>query len=157
ADIARIGDALDITARLTGAVVTITVVGVIMCGTSLTLGLVVLIGVPLLLAAIGPLLKPLHHRQHRYRDQQTELTERATDIVAGLRVLRGIGGEASFLRRYREESQRVRGAGVRVAQVESLLESAEILLPGLFVVTVVWLGARMAITGQITPGQLVAF
>ena len=31
------------------------------------------------------------------------------------------------------------------------------LLPGIFVVTVVWLGARFAVQGRISPGELVAF
>ena len=59
---------------------------------------------------------------------------RAADIVTGLRILRGVGGEATFSGRYRTQSQQVRSAGVRVARVESLLEAAQVLLPGLFVV-----------------------
>ena len=31
------------------------------------------------------------------------------------------------------------------------------LLPGVFLVLVTWLGARFAIDGRITPGELVAF
>jgi ABC-type multidrug transport system fused ATPase/permease subunit len=72
-------------------------------------------------------------------------------------VLRGVGGEAAFAARYREESQQVRAAGVRVAKVDSLLEATQILLPGIAVVLVTWLGARLTVTGDISPGQLVAF
>lgn len=157
ADIAHIGDSMEITARGSGAVVSIVVVGVIMLTTSLRLGLVVLIGVPLLAGAIAPLLRPLHHRQRHQRDLQGELATRSSDIVAGLRVLRGIGGERLFARRYREESQAVRAAGVRVASTESLLNGAEILLPGMFVALVTWLGARSALSGGISVGQLVSF
>jgi ABC-type multidrug transport system fused ATPase/permease subunit len=86
-----------------------------------------------------------------------KLTGRASDIVAGLRVLRGVGGEAAFAARYRAESQQVRSAGVRVARVDSVLHAFQILLPGSFVVLVTWLGARFALDGRITAGQLVAF
>ena len=72
-------------------------------------------------------------------------------------MLRGVGGEAAFAARYRAESQAGQAAGVRVAQVESLLEAAQILLPGIFVALVTWLGARFALSGEITPGELVAF
>jgi ABC-type multidrug transport system fused ATPase/permease subunit len=106
---------------------------------------------------VALLLKPLHNRQHAYRTETGKLTGRASDIVVGLRVLRGIGGEATFSTRYREESQRVRTAGVRVARVESLLDAVQILLPGLFVAMVTWLGARFAVAGSISVGQLVAF
>ncbi|MEV5411604.1 ABC transporter ATP-binding protein [Thermopolyspora sp. NPDC052614] len=156
-DIAHIGNAMDILLRGTGAVVTIVTVTVIMLTTSVPLGLTVLIGVPLMAAAIGPLLRPLHRRQHRHRDLEGDLTTRGADIVAGLRVLRGIGGEDVFARLYRAESQRVRHAGVRVASVESTLEGAQVLLPGLLIALVTWLGARFALDGGITAGQLVSF
>lgn len=72
-------------------------------------------------------------------------------------MLRGLGGEASFSQHYRRESQQVRAAGVAVARVESLLEAAQVLLPGVFVALVTWLGARLAVAGEIGVGQLVAF
>lgn len=156
-DIAHIGNAVDILLRGVGAIVAIVAVTVILIRTSTPLGLTVLIGVPIMAAAVGPLLKPLHRRQHAHRDLQGELSTRAADIVAGLRVLRGIGGEQVFADRYTGESQRVRHAGVRVAAVESVLEGAQILLPGLLIAGVTWLGATFAIRGEITAGQLVAF
>jgi ABC-type multidrug transport system fused ATPase/permease subunit len=157
ADVAHIGNAMDITARGSGAVVAILLVGVILLVTSLPLGLIVLVGVPLMTAIVAPLLRPLHRSQRRQRDLQGELATRSSDIVAGLRVLRGIGGERVFADRYREESQAVRAAGVRVARSESLLEGAQVLLPGLLVALVTWIGARFALAGQITVGQLVSF
>jgi ABC-type multidrug transport system fused ATPase/permease subunit len=156
-DIAQIGNAMDILLRGTGAVFAIATVTVILIAMSPPLGLIVLIGVPLMMAAVGPLLKPLHRRQHEQRDLQGDLATRAADIVAGLRVLRGIGGEQVFAGRYREESQRVRHAGVRVAAVESVLEGAQILLPGILIACVTWVSAHFALDGRISPGQLVAF
>ncbi|MEW9553515.1 ABC transporter ATP-binding protein [Nonomuraea sp. NPDC050783] len=156
-DIAHIGSSMDILLRGTGSVVAIVTVTVILISTSLPLGLLVLFGVPLMAAAVGPLLRPLHRRQARQRELTGELSTRAADIVAGLRVLRGIGGEQVFAARYQEESQRVRRAGVRVAGVESVLEGAQILLPGLLIAIVTGVGASFAVAGQIPTGQLVAF
>jgi len=156
-DIAHLGSAIDITARGAGAVVAIITVAVILLNASTPLGLVVVLGVPVLMGIVGLLIRPLHHRQQAHRDQQGRLATRATDIVTGLRVLRGVGGEATFAARYRSESQQLRVAGVRVARVESLLEAAQILLPGVFVAVVTWLGARFAVRGDISIGELVAF
>ncbi|WP_234384479.1 ABC transporter transmembrane domain-containing protein [Streptomyces sp. MMG1121] len=156
ADISRIGALPGAVARGIGSAVTVVVVAVVLLSTSLSLGLLVLIGVPVLLAGTGPLLSPLHKRVGHYRDLEGELTGRATDIVAGLRVLRGIGGEQAFGERYRKDSQRLRQAGVEVAKVESVLPAAEVLLPGVFVVAVVWVGARLAVGGHISAGDLVA-
>jgi ABC-type multidrug transport system fused ATPase/permease subunit len=156
-DIRQIGGAIDITARGTGSLIAVVAVSIILLTTSVPLGLVVVLGVPLLMAVVGLLIRPLHRRQAASREQQGLLTGRAADLVGGLRVLRGIGGEAVLGERYRHESQRLRAAGVRTAGVESLLEAAQILLPGIFLVLVTWLGARFALSGHITVGQLVSF
>ncbi|MCW2939390.1 MAG: multidrug transporter permease [Actinomycetia bacterium] len=156
ADVSSIGDALDVTARGVGALVGIAVVSAILLTTAPQLGLIVVIGVPLSIAAAAPLLRPMHHRQLRRRELAGELNTRAADIVAGLRVLRGVGGEQVFGRRYREESQRVRFAGVEVARAESKLSGAEVLLPGLLITAVTWLGAHFAVDGTISIGRLVS-
>jgi ABC-type multidrug transport system fused ATPase/permease subunit len=106
---------------------------------------------------VGPLLSPLQQRSARQRSLMGSLSNTASDIVGGLRVLRGIGGEQVFHDRYRRESQQTRRAGVEVAKLQSVLEAMQVFLPGVFVVVVVWLGARYAVAGQITPGELVAF
>ena len=157
ADIEHIGSAIDITARGTGAVVAIVTVAVILLDASVPLGLVVVLGVPLLMGVVGLLIRPLHRQQQAYRDQEGRLTARAGDIVSGLRVVRGVGGEPVLSARYRTQSQALRADGLRVARVESLLEAAQILLPGAFLVLVTWLGARFALRGEISAGQLVAF
>ena len=123
----------------------------------MTLGLVVLIGVPALMLLIGPILSPLQRRSAHQRHLMGDLSNTASDIVSGLRVLRGIGGEQVFHDRYRRESQTTRRAGVDVARLQSVLDALQVFLPGVFVVLVVWLGARSAVAGQITGGELVAF
>jgi ABC-type multidrug transport system fused ATPase/permease subunit len=156
-DLAHIGNVLEVSARFAGAIAAFVTVAIILLGSSTTLGLVVLIGVPVMLFCLGPMLKPLQRRQFAHRDAVGELNSLGSDIVAGLRVLRGIGGEDSFSRRYRGESQQVRAAGVKVARIQSTLDATQVLLPGVFVVIVVWLGARFAIRGDLSAGSLVAF
>ncbi|MCW2136759.1 ABC transporter transmembrane domain-containing protein [Actinoplanes cyaneus] len=157
ADVTHIGGAVDVASRGTGAVLAVSIVTLLLLHTSVPLGLVVLIGVPALMAVVGGLIRPLHRRQQAYREQQGRLTGQAADLVTGLRVLRGVGGEAVMVARYRARSQALRAAGVRTATVESLLEAAQVLLPGTFLVLVTWLGARFAADGRITVGQLVSF
>ncbi|GIF06157.1 ABC transporter ATP-binding protein [Actinoplanes siamensis] len=156
-DITHIGGAVDVAARGTGALLAVATVTLLLLHTSVPLGLVVLLGVPALMAVVGGLIRPLHRRQQAYREQQARLTGQAADLVTGLRVLRGVGGEAVMVARYRAQSQALRAAGVRTASVESLLEAAQVLLPGTFLVLVTWLGARFAADGRITVGQLVSF
>jgi ABC-type multidrug transport system fused ATPase/permease subunit len=156
-DALRAGGAFDITARLAGAIASYFVVAAVLLSTSTLLGLVVLLGVPVLVASLSLVIRPLQARQREQREQVGRLTALGADTVAGLRVLRGIGGERVFLDRYRVRSNEVRRAGVRVALPQSTLDSAQVLLPGIFIVIVTWLGARLAIDGSISPGELVAF
>lgn len=156
-DLSHLGQVMDVSARFAGAVVSFFLVSVILLQTSVTLGLVVLIGVPLLMLGVAPLLGPLQRRAAEQRQLMGELSNTASDIVGGLRVLRGIGGEQVFHDRYARQSQTTRRAGVRVAQLQSVLDALQVFLPGLFVVVVVWIGARYAVQDEITPGELVAF
>ena len=156
-DAMRAGGAFDISARLAGAIVSYIVVAFILLSASVTLGLVVLLGVPALVLLMGTVIKPLQARQAEQREEVGKLTALGADTAAGLRVLRGIGGEQAFFERYRKRSQEVRQAGVRVALPQSTLDAAQVFIPGLFVVLVTWLGARFALSGKIGPGDLVAF
>jgi ABC-type multidrug transport system fused ATPase/permease subunit len=156
-DFWRMGEVFDVTARLAGAIVSFIVVSAILLRGSVLLGVIMLVGGPLLLASLALVVRPLHRRQQAQREEAGQLTALGADTVAGLRVLRGIGGEDTFLARYAAQSERVRLAGVRLSPVQATLDAAQVLLPGIFVVVVTGIGAHLAVGGEITPGQLVAF
>jgi ABC-type multidrug transport system fused ATPase/permease subunit len=113
--------------------------------------------VPVLVVTLGGVIKPLQARQREQREEVGRLTALGADTAAGLRVLRGIGGERAFFDRYRDRSERVRLSGVRVATPQSTLDAAQVLLPGIFIVIVTWVGARFVLSGTIDAGDLVAF
>ena len=156
-DTVAVARALDVSARATGAVLSFVLVAGLLLSASPVLGAVVLAGVPAFGLALGPALRPLHGRQAAQRAELGALTGLGADTVSGLRVLRGVGGEAAFVARYRTASQRVRSAGVQVARSQALLDAAQVLVPGAFVVVVTWLAARFAVSGRISTGDLVAF
>ncbi len=156
-DFWRIGNAYDVTARMAGAIVSFLVVSVILLRGSVVLGVIMLVGGPILLASLALVMRPLQRRQAAQRHEAGLLTSLGADTVAGLRVLRGIGGEDTFLTRYAAQSGRVRGAGVRLSGIQATLDAAQVLLPGIFVIIVTGVGAHLAVAGEITPGQLVAF
>ena len=156
-DVERIGSAFDILPRLIGAIVAFLAVAAILVSSNLLLGLIVLIGVPLLTLSVAPLVRPLERRERDQRARLGETQELAADTVAGLRVLRGIGGEDLFLERFRKSSQEVQVAAVHTARIRSTLDALQVFLPGFFVVIVTWIGARLALQGTLEIGQLVAF
>ncbi|WP_418606790.1 ABC transporter transmembrane domain-containing protein [Georgenia sp. SUBG003] len=156
-DAFHIGNMMEVFPRFVGSVVAYVVVAAVVLQQSVPLGLVILVGLPLTTTVLAVMVRPLHTRQAAHREASGRLTTLGSDTVSGLRVLRGIGGEDVFAARYAEQSQRVRAAGVGVASTSAILQALQVLLPGLFVAGVVWFGAHLALRGQITAGQLVAF
>ena len=142
---------------LLGAAASFIVVAVLMLRTSVSLGLVVILGMPLVAAIVTLVIRPLQKRQAVQREAQSAVTTITTDTVAGLRILRGIGGEDVFARRYRDASQELRRRGVEVASSQATLMTLQVLLPGLFAAIVVWIAARMAVAGSLSPGGLITF
>jgi ABC-type multidrug transport system fused ATPase/permease subunit len=156
-DINWIGNTFEVIGRTVGSVVAFVVIGVAMLSSSPLLGIVALVGVPLAVLGIGPLLRPLQKRKAVQRENLSEVNALGADIVSGLRILRGVGGERRFLKRFRAASQLVRRSGVEVGRSEAWLAAAAIVLPGLVTVAITWLGARLALDGTIGVGELVAF
>ncbi|WP_159104398.1 ABC transporter ATP-binding protein [Plantactinospora sp. BB1] len=154
---ANVGFALVAAANLAGAVASVVVIAVLLLAASPALGAVVVLGVPVTLAAVGAFAAPLQRRQRRVGDALAGAASVAADIAAGLRVLRGIGGEQNVLARYHRASQQVRHTAVATARTQATMYAAQVLLPGLVLVTVTWLGARAAAAGRISAGELAAF
>ncbi|GAA3490818.1 ABC transporter ATP-binding protein [Streptomyces cremeus] len=154
-DVEKIGWFVEALSRFAAAVLALVVVCVGLVVYQPALGVVVAVGVPALALAVLPLLPRATARADVQREKAGRATELASDTVAGLRVLRGIGGEELFLGRYREASQEVRKAAVRSARMWALIAAVQVLLPGLLLVAVVWYGAGLARQGTVTVGELV--
>jgi ABC-type multidrug transport system fused ATPase/permease subunit len=155
-DMGRIARTLTITGPGVGAVIAYAATAVLLFHISALLALVVVLGVPLLAVTVGPLLGKLHGAEGTYREKEGELTARAVDVVTGLSVLNGTGGKPVFARRYRERSRALLVDGYRVAALTSWVQSLGACLPVLFLALVTWIAARMAASGSITVGELVA-
>lgn len=155
-DVEKIGWFVEIIARLWAAIVVWLAVSVVVLVRQPVLGVAVLLGVPVLAVAIWPLIGPFERRFDEQRSLGGKAGELAADTVAGLRVLRGIGGEELFLDRYRQASQKVRVAAVRTARVWAVMRAQQVLLPGAFVVGVTWYGAHLVVRGRLDVGDLIA-
>ncbi|OEJ29802.1 ABC transporter permease [Streptomyces agglomeratus] len=154
-DVEKIGWFVEALSRFAAAALTLVIVCVGLLVYQPALGIVVAIGVPVLALAVLPLLPKATRRADAQREKAGKATELASDTVAGLRVLRGIGGEELFLGRYRSASQEVRRAAVRSARMWALISAIQVLLPGLLLIAVVLYGAKLTVDGRITVGELV--
>ncbi|MFE9609919.1 ABC transporter transmembrane domain-containing protein [Streptomyces sp. NPDC006012] len=121
-----------------------------------SLGITLGLGVVATTLIAGPLLGRLQRRQQDYRQELADLTGQAADVTAGLRVLRGIGGERRFFERYRRQSRRLRDSAYRMTDSSSWVYALQQTVPLAYLASVTWLGARLALSGAISVGELSA-
>ncbi|MER6077209.1 ABC transporter ATP-binding protein [Streptomyces sp. NPDC001833] len=134
----------------------ITVSAVALLLTSVPLGLIVLLGTPLLLWLGHLLSKPLERRSEAEQDRAAGAAGVAADLVAGLRVLKGLGAQRAAVERYRRTSQVSLAATLRAARAESWQTGLVLALTGGFIALIAWVGGRLALDGSLTLGQLVS-
>ncbi|WP_158299826.1 ABC transporter transmembrane domain-containing protein [Glycomyces paridis] len=155
-DINRISWAVDSLSPSAGCLLGLVAVGILLFNTSVALGLTIFIGVFAVGLITGPVLSKLQASQERYRERVGDITDRASDIVSGLRVLRGIGGEDRFNASYREDSEALREAGFKVAGPTAWLNALGEGTPAILLGVVIWISASQVASGDLTPGQMVA-
>ena len=146
---------LDYVPRIAGAITAIVVCAVVLLTIDVPLGLVVLIGTPLILSALqfgGPVIT------RRVADQQ-ELAGQATamsaDLVAGLRPLRGIGAQDAASARYRTVSQDALAATLRATRSQSIFIGFSNAMSALLAVGVAVVAGWFALKGHISIGGLI--
>ncbi|MEO3826576.1 ABC transporter ATP-binding protein [Actinomadura sp. B10D3] len=140
----------------TAALVGIASGAAVLLGISLPLGLVVVLGTPLLML-LGHLLgKPLERRSRAEQERAAHASAVAADLVAGLRVLKGLGAEPAAVERYRRTSADSLGATLRAARAEAWQNGTVLALTGVFIALVALVGGRLAAQGEVSLGQLVS-
>jgi ABC-type multidrug transport system fused ATPase/permease subunit len=123
---------------------------------SVPLGLIVLLGTPVLLWLGHLLSKPLERRSEAEQDRAAHASGVAADLVAGLRVLKGLGAQQAAVERYRRTSRISLAATLRSARAESWQTGLVLALTGGFIALIALVGGRLALNGSLTLGQLVS-
>jgi putative ABC transport system ATP-binding protein len=146
---------LDYIPRVAAAVVGTVVCGAVLLSIDLPLGLMVLVGVPIVVAGLQ-LTAPMIAR--RVEEQQAEVgraTALATDLISGHRPLQGIGAQTNAAARYRAASRRSLAATLRAARIQSIHAGAAAAAGALAAMAVAVVAAYFAIHGSLSVGQLI--
>ncbi|CAD5929542.1 ABC transporter ATP-binding protein [Streptomyces cyaneofuscatus] len=138
------------------AVVGVIAGAVLLLRASVPLGLLVLIGAPVLMALGHYLARPLEHRSQAEQERAAHASGVAADLVAGVRVLKGLRAESAAVARYRSTSQASREANVRAARAAALQTGLMLTLTGAFIALVALVGGRLVLSGSIGLGALVS-
>jgi putative ABC transport system ATP-binding protein len=129
---------------------------VVLLTMSIPLGLLVLLGTPPMLYLAHLIGKPLERRSEAEQERSAFASGVATDLVAGLRVLKGVGAERAAVDRYRRTSQDSLKATLRAARAQAWHNGALLALSGIFIAVVALVGGNLAAAGDISVGDLVA-
>ncbi|MEV8054889.1 ABC transporter ATP-binding protein [Streptomyces bacillaris] len=138
------------------AVVGVVAGAILLLRASVPLGLLVLVGAPVLMALGHYLARPLEHRSEAEQERAAHASGVAADLVAGVRVLKGLRAERAAVARYRATSQASRDANVRAARAAALQTGLMLTLTGAFIALVALVGGRLVLSGSIGLGALVS-
>lgn len=139
-----------------GALAAIGTTAVSLLLVSVPLGVAVLVATPVMLLVMHRLSVPLEARSEAEQETAARAGGLATDLVTGLRVLKGLGAEQAAADRYRRASRGSLAAALRAVRSRAAYQAVSEVLSVIFLAAVALFAGRMALAGQITVGELVA-
>ncbi|MFY1692811.1 ABC transporter ATP-binding protein [Plantactinospora sp. WMMB782] len=157
-DVDRLANAVILVIMPIARIAAIGFIAASLLATHWLLGLVVLIGSPVAVWLIGVLSERLSRDTREYQELLASTVGRATDLVAGYRVVKGIGvhAEAEATRRYRQASQETLVGARRNAGLLGRFLVGSGVVTGVFVAAVMGLAGWFAVDGQMSIGELIA-
>ncbi len=154
-DATRVAGTAWLLAGQLAAVAAIGTAAVALVAVSPPLALALGVGVPLAVWLMHRLAAPLQQRSEREQNRAADTAGLAADLVAGLRVLHGLGASGTAARRYRRTSQDLLGARVGAARATAWYSAGSELASGVLVAVVAAAAGGLALRGTLTVGQLV--
>ncbi|MEW6476450.1 MAG: ABC transporter ATP-binding protein [Actinomycetota bacterium] len=152
-EVGRLGDHVP---GAVGAAAAVVVAMAFLFAVDIRLGGLVLAGLPAVLAVEKFFADRLLDRWADEQEESSEAAAVATDLMAGLRVLKGLGAERAATDRYRRASRSSLQANLRSASVEALATTVSTVMTGGFLALVALVAGRMAVGGSVTVGEFVA-
>lgn len=154
-DVQRLANGALLTTVAISRIASIGFIAVALLAMSWPLGVLVLVGTPVVVWLSGVLGERLSNSIRVYQGLLAATVARAADLVAGYRVIKGIGAEAEATRRYERASQDTLDAAQRNAGILGRFQAMSGTLNGIFVAAVTGLAGWFAVDGRISIGELI--
>ena len=136
-------------------------------GTAISLSFMIWISPRLTLLTMIPMLalppvtigfgRIIHHRFEKIQEQLSRLSTLAQENLAGMRIVKAYVQESDQTERFAAMSDEYLNRNMELAKVSGLFHPLLTLLSGLAIVFAFLLGGRMAMQGEISVGDFVAF
>ncbi|GAB3274972.1 ABC transporter ATP-binding protein [Kineosporia babensis] len=154
-DVMRLANGVILTVIPVSRITSIGFIAASLLVTHWILGLVVLVGAPAVVWSTGALSARLSRDTREYQALLASTVGRATDLVTGYRVIKGMHAEAEAARRYRQASQETLAGARRNASLLGRFLAGSGLINGTFVAAVLGLAGWFAVDGQLSIGGLI--
>ncbi|MFD1319516.1 ABC transporter ATP-binding protein [Micromonospora sonneratiae] len=146
---------LELGSRIVAALVGLVVSTVALLRIDWLLGIGLVVGIPLLVLGLNA-LGPLVERRTSVQQQTIgQATATASDLLTGLRPLRGFGGVDEAARRYRTASRLSLHANIGAVKAGAAFTSASTFTTSLLIAAVAALSGWFALQERITIGELI--
>lgn len=154
-DAERVGRAVLLGVWPAGELAAVVVGGGVLLVLAWPLGVAVLVGVPLLLFLLDRAGAPLRRRSATEQEMAARAAGRAADLMAGYRVVAGLGAGGEAARRYRDVSQDALEATLHAKRSQGTYVGALTLVTGLFVTGITVAAGLIAVNGGLSVGELI--
>lgn len=155
-DVARLANGVILLIMPVSRVAAIGFIAVSLLATHWLLGLAVLLGAPAAVWLMGVLGERLSRDTRAYQELLASTVGRATDLVAGYRVVKGIHAEEEATERYRQASRETLAGAERNAGLLGRFLVGSGVVSGVFVAAVMGLAGWFAVDGRLSIGELIA-
>ncbi|HKG21523.1 MAG TPA: ABC transporter ATP-binding protein [Blastocatellia bacterium] len=128
-----------------------------MASTSWRLTAMAFLPMPLVVVATNYFSKRIHDRFQEVQEYFGEVSNRAQESLAGVRVIRAYTQEAAEIDSFRKVNLESLRRNKRLIRISGIFHPILQLFIGLGFIAVLWYGGRLAIRGDISVGQFVEF
>lgn len=130
---------------------------VIMLWMNAPLTLTAMLLLPVMVITVNFAMGRIHKLYEKIQEQFSQLTTRAQENLAGIRVVKAYQRESFEIGAFANLNRGYWQRNLSLAKLEGVLWSLMGLLSGASTLILLWLGGRSVIRGEFTKGQFVAF
>ena len=152
----RMATGMGLVALTDGIVLGIAAIG-FMLSINVRLTLIALIPAPIIIVLTRILTRRMSTGFENAQKTFADLTERAREVFAGIRVIKAYNRESWAHQNIEEEGQRYISVNMGLAKTLALFFPMMVIFTNIGLAIVIWLGGRLTILGNITTGDFVAF
>lgn len=121
------------------------------------LTLYALIPMPFLAIAIFFMSRMIQSRSDALQQQYSRVTSRVQEVVSGIRVIKAYTQEGFEAEAFDDESEKYRLRALSLARVDALFRPVFVLIIGMAVIMIVWVGGLQVMRGEITIGNIAEY